>query len=145
VGQLDDLGADNPLEPVQHDAGTQTFKGSGPPRSIAQAHRIVVPICVAKAQKQTPGGLEPEGVDDFLPHQAHRGRAQEDDTLFMQANDPLIRLKIQELSEMVRFDDSFGGDGRFSFHANQPVHFMSGIDLDPSLRQAARGRRSATN
>ena len=58
--QLDDLGANDPLEPVQDDAGPQSVKTIRPVRSVAQAHGVVIAVRIAKPQEQSPGGLDAE-------------------------------------------------------------------------------------
>ena len=60
----------------------------------------MIPVRVPEPQQQAPRGLESQRVDELLPQQAHRRRAQDDDALLMQADDALIRAKIEQFSEI---------------------------------------------
>ena len=60
----------------------------------------MVPVCEPEPKQDAPRRLQPERVDELLSHQAHRGRAQDDDSLLVQANDALIRPKIEQFGEV---------------------------------------------
>ena len=100
VFDADDLGADDPFEPVKHGAGAKPLERSRPRGSVAQADGIVVPVGVAEPQHQTPRRLEPQRFDELLAQQAHGGRAQDDHALLVEADDPLIGAEIQHLGEV---------------------------------------------
>ena len=121
--QLNDLGAHDPFEPVQHDAGPQPFERIRPLRPVAQAHGVVVAIGVAKPQEQAPAVSKPERVDELLPQQPHGGGAEKDDALLVQTDDALIRPKIEELREMVGFQmGRLERRQMLRFHASLQVH-----------------------
>ena len=105
----DDLGSDDAFEPVKHRAGAEPFQWVRPCRSVAQADGIVVTVCVAKPQHQTPRRLGPQRCDELLAQQAHGSRAQDDDALLVKADDALVWAEIQNLGEvdvLDRFDVS---------------------------------------
>jgi hypothetical protein len=60
----------------------------------------VVSVCEAEPKQDAPRGLQPERVDELFAHEAHRSRAQDDDSLLVQSNDALIGPKIEQFREM---------------------------------------------
>ena len=69
--------------------------GAGP-----QVDRVVIAICEPEPQQHAAGRFLSESVDELLSHEAHRGRTQDDDPLFVQPDDALIRTEIEQLAEM---------------------------------------------
>ena len=63
----------------------------------------MVAVRVAKPQEQAPCRFEAERVDEFLAQQTHGRGAEQDDALLVQADDALIRPKIEQFREMVGF------------------------------------------
>ena len=124
---LHDLGPHDALEPVKNGAGAQALERARPLRSVAQTHRIVVPVRVAKPQEQAPGRLEPQRIDELLAQQAHRRGAENDDPLLVQADDALIRTKVEDLAKMEVFQiDRLGM--RQVFHIGLSVHSIVSPD-----------------
>ena len=64
----------------------------------------MVPVGVAKPQEQAPCCFEAERVDEFLAQQPHGRGAEQDDALLVQADDALIRPKIEQLRQMMGLD-----------------------------------------
>ena len=63
----------------------------------------MVAIDEAKPQEQPPRRFEIKRVDQLLAKQPHGRRAQQDDALLVQPDDPLIGPKIEDLTQMVSF------------------------------------------
>ena len=100
----DHVGANDPLERMQHGAGAKPLFGAGPCRSVAQTHGIVIAVSETESKQQSSRCLESERVDELFAEQPHGCRAQDDDALFVQPDNALIGTKIQELREMERLD-----------------------------------------
>jgi hypothetical protein len=64
----------------------------------------VISVGVAKAQHQPPRDIAAEGVDQLLLHEAHRGSAQDDDTLIVQADDAEVRPEVEQLGQLKAID-----------------------------------------
>ena len=97
VLDLDDLSPHDAFESVQDGARTEPFQRVRPLGSIAQTHRIVIPVRVPKPQHEASSGLQPQGIDQLLAQQTHGGRAEDDDPLLVQPDDALIRAKVENL------------------------------------------------
>src|SRR5688572_10899037 len=93
---------------MQLAAGAQPFERCRPVRAITQTDRVVIPIGESEAQEDSPRGLESQRVDELFAEQPHSRRAQDDDSLLVQADDPLVGPKLEELSEMVALDYALG-------------------------------------
>src|SRR5437879_660233 len=87
VVDADHLCADDSLERMEHRAGAQTLFGTGPIRSVAQAHGVVVSVSKSESKQQSSRRLESERVDELLSQQPHGRGAQDHNTLFVQADD----------------------------------------------------------
>ena len=94
------LGPDNPFKPVKYGTGPEAFQRVCPFGSIAQAHRIVVPVRVPEPQHQASRRLQSQCVNELLAQETHRGRAQNDDALLMEADDPLVWTEIENLRKV---------------------------------------------
>jgi hypothetical protein len=70
---------------------------------VTQAHRVVVAIGIAEAQKESSRGVHPEAARQLLAKQAHRGRAQDDHPLLLKADEPLFGPEIQQLLQVHTF------------------------------------------
>jgi hypothetical protein len=97
---LGDFGPDNAFKPVKYCTYPEAFQWGCPFRSIAQAHRIVIPVCVPEPQHEASRGLKSQRVNEFLPQKTHCGSAQNDDALLMEPDDPLIRAEIEQRGEV---------------------------------------------
>ena len=95
-----DVSPHDAFESVKDRTRTEPFQGVRPVGPIAQTHRIVVPVRIPKPQHQTPGRLEPQGIDELLAQQAHGGRAEDDNPLLVEPDDALIRAEIEHLAEI---------------------------------------------
>jgi hypothetical protein len=100
VFDLDDVGSDDTLEPMKDDSSTNPFKRTRPFGPVAQTDGIVVPVCVSEPKHQTSGRLESQGINELPTQQTHGGRTQNDDALFVQPDDALIRPEIENLSQV---------------------------------------------
>ena len=94
------LGPDDAFLGMEHRAGPKAIDRATPIRARAQVDGIVVAVREPEPEQDAPRRLEPERVDELLAHQAHRGRAQDDDALFVQSNDALIGSEIEQFGEM---------------------------------------------
>ena len=95
-----DLGPDNPFKPVKYGTRPEAFQRVCPFGSVAQAHRIVVPVRVPEPQHQASRRLQSQRLNELLAQETHGGRAQDDDALLMEPDDPLIRTEIENLGEV---------------------------------------------
>ena len=77
--------------------------GIGPLRPVAQAHRVVISVGVAKPQEHPPCSFITQGVDEFLAEQPHGRRAEKDHALLVKADDSLIGAEVENLGKMVSF------------------------------------------
>jgi len=100
VFDLDDVGSDDTLEPMKDDSSTNPFKRTRPFGPIAQTHGIVVPVRVSEPEHQPSRRLESQGINELPAQQTHGGRTQNDDALFVQPDDALIRPEIENLSQV---------------------------------------------
>ena len=132
VFDLGDFGSDDSFKPVKHGTCPEAFQRVCPFRAFAQAHGIVVPVCVSKPQHQASRRLESQRVDEFLAQETHRSGAQNDDALLMEADDPLIRAEIEQRGE-VEVLEIQRSRVRQSFHINLRVHSIDTQEMDPSF------------
>ena len=126
----DHVGANDPLERMQHGAGAKPLFGAGPCRSVAQTHGIVIAVSETESKQQSSRRLESERVDELFAEQPHGCRAQDDDALFVQPDNALIGTKIQELREMERLDVGPNGARLFLHGA---AHSTTRISSRPTL------------
>ena len=94
------VGANDAFQGVEHRAGTEAVHRAAPIRACPQIDGVVVSVCEPEPKQDAPRGLQPERVDELLAHEAHRGRAQDDDALLVQSNDALIGPKIEQFGEV---------------------------------------------
>jgi hypothetical protein len=64
----------------------------------------VVAVGVAEAQHHAARDVAAEGVDQLLLHEAHRGGAQDDDTLIVKANDAEVGPEVEQLGQLKTVD-----------------------------------------
>src|SRR5688572_26766150 len=98
--QTHDLRSDDAFERVQNGAGAKPVERIAPVKPLAEVDGIVVPIGVAESHQQPPADVTAEAVNQLLPQQAHRRRAQNHHALFMQADDAEIGAKVEELRQL---------------------------------------------
>jgi nucleotide-binding universal stress UspA family protein len=72
-------------------------------RSLSKIHRVVVPVGESESQRKSLRRLHSQRIDQLLTKEAHRRRAQDYDSLFVQPNDTLIGPKIEHFGEMQIF------------------------------------------
>jgi len=94
------IGANDAFQGMEHRPGAKAVDWATPIRSRTQIDRVVVSVCEPEPKQDAPGRLQPERVDELLSHEAHRRRAEDDDSLLVQSNDALIRPKIKQLGEV---------------------------------------------
>ena len=95
-----DIGANDAFQGMEHRPGAKAVHRAAPIRSRTQIDRVVVSVREPEAKQHAAGCFEPERVDELLSHEAHRGRAEDDDTLLVQSNDPLIGPEIEQFGEV---------------------------------------------
>ena len=81
---------------MQHRAGANAFDRIGPVRPLAEVDRVMVPVGVPESNRHTPRRFESKGVDQLFLQQSHGRRTQDDDTLLVQPDDPLVRAEVQQ-------------------------------------------------
>lgn len=97
---LADIGPNNPFEGLKYGTRTNTLYGISPPRAPAEVHGVVIPVREPESNRQASGRREPERIDQLLPQKAHRRRTENDDTLIVQADEPLVRPEIEQFCEV---------------------------------------------
>jgi hypothetical protein len=100
VFDLEDLGANDPFEPVKHGSGANPLERSRPLGSVAKTHRIVVAVGVSESHHQASRRLEAQRFNELLAQQSHGGCAQDDHPLLVESDDPLIGAEIEDLGEV---------------------------------------------
>ena len=60
----------------------------------------MIPLREPEPNRHASGGLQAQRIDQLLPQQTHRRRAENDDPLLVQADDSLIRPEIEEFCEV---------------------------------------------
>jgi hypothetical protein len=85
---------------MQHRPGTKTVYRTRPPGSCPEIDGVVVSIREPESKQDAASCLQPECVDELLPHEAHRRRAEDDHALLVQPNDTLIRTEVEQFGEM---------------------------------------------
>ena len=89
-----------PSKRMEHRAGAEAVHRAAPVRACPQIDGVVISVCEPEPKQDAARGLQPERVDELLSHEAHRGRAEDDDALLVQPNDALIRPKIEQFGEV---------------------------------------------
>ena len=64
----------------------------------------MIAVGVTEAQHQPARDVAAERVDQLLLHEAHRGGAQDDDALIVEADDAEIRPEIEQLGQLKPID-----------------------------------------
>ena len=98
--ELADDGANNPLEGLEHRARPHSLNGIGPVRVFAEIHRVVISVGEPEPNRYPPGRLETQRIDQLFAKESHRRRADDDDTLIVQPDNPLVRPKIEQFCEV---------------------------------------------
>ena len=94
------LRANDAFQGMKHRPGSKAVQRTRPLGPFTQVYGVVVSVCEPKPKQQPPRRLESETVDEFLPQQSHRRRTENDHTLLVQANDPLIRPKVEQFRKV---------------------------------------------
>jgi hypothetical protein len=95
-----ELRSTDAFEGVEHRARSNSLERIRPPRPLAQVHRIVVPVGEPQSNRYPPGRLEAQGINQLLAQEPHGGRAENDDALLVQSDDPLIGPKVEQFCEV---------------------------------------------
>jgi hypothetical protein len=85
---------------VKHRTGPNSLYWVSPFRSLAQVHRVVIPVSEPEPNRNASGGFDSQGIDELFPHKPHGRRAENDDTLLVQPDDPLIWAEIEQFCEV---------------------------------------------
>jgi hypothetical protein len=96
VFNLDNVGSHDAYKPVKHRACSYAVGHALPFGPVAQADSVMVPVRVPEPKHQAPGRFRPQRINELLAQQAHRRRAQDDDSLLVQADNTEIRPKIKQ-------------------------------------------------
>jgi hypothetical protein len=91
------LGADNAFEGLQQRTRANRLDKIAPVGSLPQIHGVVIAVGEPESNRHASGRLESERIDQFLAQEPHRRGAEDDDALVVQADDPLIRTKVEHL------------------------------------------------
>src|SRR5688572_24725275 len=94
------LGADDALQRLKHRTIPNSIQWIRPRRPLTQVHRIVVSVGEPESNRDPPGCLETQRVDQLLAEEAHRRRAQDDDPLLVQSDNPLVWTKVEQFCEV---------------------------------------------
>jgi hypothetical protein len=92
--------ANDPFQSLNDGARANAVQRIRPRRPLAQAHRIVVSVSETESNRDPSGRLEAQRIDQLLTKEAHRRRAEDNDPLLVQADDPLVRPKVEQFCEM---------------------------------------------
>ena len=87
---------------MEHRAGAEAVHRTAPIRACPQIDGVVISVCEAEPKQDAARCVQPQRIDELLSHEAHRGRAEDDDALLVQPNDALIRPKIEQFGEVQR-------------------------------------------
>ena len=93
---LDDLGADDALEPVKDDACPKPFQGVA---HFDRSRRLTAswyPSAYPNRSIRRLAVSIPKRVNELLSQETHRGGAQNDDALLMQPDDALIGPEVEQ-------------------------------------------------
>jgi len=74
-------------------------EGVGPAELVLEVDCVVVAVGEAEPQQDAARGFDAQRLDEFLPQQAHRGGAQDDDPLLAEPDQALARAEIEDLVE----------------------------------------------
>jgi hypothetical protein len=95
--------SNDPFERLEHRTCPESVHRVRPLRSFPQVHRIVVSVGEPEPNRYPPGSLETQRIDQLFAKKSHRRRADDDDTLIVQSDNPLIRPKIEQFCEVQVF------------------------------------------
>jgi hypothetical protein len=74
----------------------QAVKWRCPLRAVAKADGIVVSVCEPEPEEDASRRLNARRVDQLLAEKPHDRLAENDDALFVKADDSLIRTEFEE-------------------------------------------------
>ena len=60
------VGANDAFQGVQHGSRANSFDGIGPVRALAEIHRVVIPVGEPEPNRDAPGCLEAQRIDQLL-------------------------------------------------------------------------------
>ena len=97
---LADVCANDALEGMKHRTRPNSFYWISPLRSLAEVHRVVIPVSEPEPNRHASGGFDSQGIDELFTHKPHGRRAENDDTLLVQPNDSLMWAEIEQLCKV---------------------------------------------
>ncbi len=100
VGHASERDPNDAFQRVERRTGLEMLDGIRWRQAVAETHRVLVPVGVSEPHQQPPSHLDAESVNQFLPQQAHGRRAQNDDALAVQVDEPLIGLTFEQLGKL---------------------------------------------
>ena len=71
-----------------------------PLRSLAHVDSVVIAVGVAEAQHESARHIATERVDQLLLDEAHGRGAQDDDTLFVEADDAKVGPEVEQFGQL---------------------------------------------
>jgi hypothetical protein len=75
--------ANDALEGVKYRARPNSLYGIRPVRSLAEVHRVVIPVRKSEPNRYASGRVDSKGIDEFFPQKPHGRGAEDYDTLLM--------------------------------------------------------------
>src|SRR5688500_14656764 len=99
-----DLRAHDTFEGVENRSGAEPFEGIAPVEPLSEVDGIVAAVGIAESHQQPPADIAAERVNQLLPQQSHRSRAQNHHALLMQPDDAEIRAKVEEFRQLQLFE-----------------------------------------
>jgi len=124
VFDLGDFRSDDSFKPVKYGTCPEAFQWGRPGRTFAEAHGIVVAVCVPEPQHQSSRRLQSQRINELLFEEPHGGGAQNDDALLMEPDNPLIGTEVEQRGEVEVLKIRRLGVCR-SFHISLWVHSMT--------------------
>ena len=97
------LYSNDTFQRLKHRTCRESVHWVGPRRSFPEVDRIVVSVGEPEPYRDSSGCFEAQRVDQLFAKEPHRRRAEDDDTLIVEPENPLIRTKIEQFCEVQVF------------------------------------------
>jgi hypothetical protein len=94
------LGTNDAFEGLKHRTIPNSVHWTRPLRPLAQVHRIVISVGEPESNRDPSGSLKAQRIDQLFAEEAHGRRAQNDDSLLVQSDNPLIGPKVEQFCEV---------------------------------------------
>jgi hypothetical protein len=127
------LRTNDAFQGLKHRTRPKAIHGVRPRRPFAQVHGIVVSIGKPEANRQPPGCLEAQRIDQLFAKESHRRRTQNDDTLIVKPDNSLIRTEIEQFREVQVVVIRRGVATRLRLH-DTPILLVARSATPPRLR-----------